>query len=182
MRAVWIGIPESFLEERHRNGQDKRDEVWDGELHMSPPPSAAHQRQFLSLAGALIPVAARRGLEVWGATGLFEHADNYRIPDILIARVEHASKRGVEGAELVIEILSPTSEAREKRPFYASRGVKEIWLIDPITYAFEILSLIDDRYITVHGGRSPLLDVELATLPGTAPKLRISDGDHVVDV
>lgn len=183
MRAVWLEVPEEFLEQRHTYGQDKCDEVWDGVLHMPPLPSSAHARRSLDLAVALIPISERRGLQVWGdCTGIVEHNQNYRIPDAMIARPEHTRSHGLSSAELVVEMLSPNDEAREKLPFYAARGVKEIWLIDPITCAFEILSLLDDRYITVHGGRSPLLDVELATLAGTAPKLRITDGDHVVDV
>lgn len=38
MRAVWIGVPDRFLEERHRLGHDKQDELWEGVLHMVPPP------------------------------------------------------------------------------------------------------------------------------------------------
>ena len=39
-----LQAPESLLEERRRLGNDLFDEVWDGELHMVPPPSRWHQR------------------------------------------------------------------------------------------------------------------------------------------
>jgi hypothetical protein len=32
-----------MLDERRRLGQDVRDEMWDGVLHMVPPPGGAHQ-------------------------------------------------------------------------------------------------------------------------------------------
>ena len=42
-----------------------------------------------------------------------------------IARPEHVSKRGLESAEVVVEILSPHDEARDKFGFYAHANVRE---------------------------------------------------------
>ena len=39
MRAVMLDVPESLLDERRRLGLDVFDEVWEGVLHMVPPPS-----------------------------------------------------------------------------------------------------------------------------------------------
>ena len=51
---------------------------------------------------------------------------------------EHVSERGLESAELVIEMLSPHDEARAKFAFYAHASVREIWLIHPLTRIHEI--------------------------------------------
>jgi hypothetical protein len=33
-----LEVPQAMLDERQRLGLDGRDEMWDGELHMVPPP------------------------------------------------------------------------------------------------------------------------------------------------
>jgi hypothetical protein len=38
MRVVWLEAPGGLLEERRRLGLDIRDEMWDGVLHVVPPP------------------------------------------------------------------------------------------------------------------------------------------------
>ena len=129
-------IPASILEERRRLGHDRFDEVWEGVLHLVPFPSLRHQRIVMRLAVMLHAAAARRGLEVFSQTGLYDPAvrddSEYRGPDVMLASLHHASKRGIEGhAQLVIEVISPNDESRDKLPFYARIGVGEVWLIDP---------------------------------------------------
>jgi Uma2 family endonuclease len=130
---------------------------------------------------ALDPIAKRRGLIVNGdCIGLFEHIKNYRVPDVTLASPEQISKRGLEGAELVVEMLSPHDEARAKFPFYATRGVREIWLIQPETRALEIHALDRGAYTMVAPTRSPLLGIAIDIVDG--PRLRLRDGDDVYDV
>ena len=46
--------------------------------------------------------------------------------------VNNTMRRGINGhAELVIEILSPHDESRQKQPFYAKCGIPAFWIIDP---------------------------------------------------
>ena len=54
MRAVMLDVPESLLDERRRQGLDVFDEVWEGVLHMVPPPSGEHQRLELELGSAFL--------------------------------------------------------------------------------------------------------------------------------
>jgi Uma2 family endonuclease len=44
MRVVLVRVSESELAERRRLGLDRRDEMWEGVLHMTPAPSDEHQR------------------------------------------------------------------------------------------------------------------------------------------
>ena len=186
MRAVFLAVPESFLEERHRLGHDKSDEVWDGEIHMSPPPASIHARRQFDLATALNPIASRRGLRPWIETGLFGpfgSNSNYRVPDISLATPAQVSKRGLESAALVVEMLSPHDESRAKFPFYAKAGVQEIWLLEPESRRHEIHALVEDRYLAIEpdagNTRSPVLAIELSVVDGV---LRLRDGDYVADV
>src|SRR5512142_586587 len=98
MRAVILEVPEHWLEERRRAGADRRDEVWDGVLHMVPQPGFQHQMFAADLEATLRPLAHARGFLIVHETGVFGSLDekNYRVPDISIVDRTHASKRGIE--------------------------------------------------------------------------------------
>ncbi len=71
MRAVLLEVPEAMLAERCRLGLDGRDEVWNGVLHMVPPPGGPHQELSGELYLVLGPLAKHRGLRPYFETGLF---------------------------------------------------------------------------------------------------------------
>jgi Uma2 family endonuclease len=145
MRAVMLEVPEALLEQRRRSGVDRWDEVWEGVLHMVPPPSDPHQAFGTYLLLALGPIATAAGLEARYEGGYFRAADDYRQPDLLFARREHFTDRGLEGpAELVVEVLSPGDESRDKLDFYAAMSVSEVLLVDPVTREFDLLGLAAD--------------------------------------
>src|SRR5438270_5835277 len=107
MRAVMLEVPEHLLEERRRLGHDHRDEMWEGVLHMVPQPLSRHQLLGARLLTALTPAADERRLWAAYETSVFRPGGagfDYRVPDLVFARPERFSERGVEGrAELVVE-------------------------------------------------------------------------------
>ncbi|MBI2892162.1 MAG: Uma2 family endonuclease [Deltaproteobacteria bacterium] len=189
MRAVMLETPESLLEERRRTGADLFDEVWEGVLHMVPPPSVGHQRFGKRLLLVLTPIADARGLESNYETGVFRPSPgplDYRTPDLVFARADRYSDRGVEGrAELVVEIRSRNDESYEKLPFYASLEIPEALVIDPITRAVELFANRAGAMEAVApdsagGVRSSVLEVTFARIDG--PKLRIAWPDGVAEI
>ena len=178
MRVLMLEPPPELIEDRHRKGLDRFDEVWDGVLHMVPPPSHWHQKIERELLKVLEPLARQRGLDYLHEAGLYRSDQNYRVPDLMVFRPEHGSDRGVEAhAEVVIELLSPHDESREKLPFYESLGVKEVFLIDPGTRAVELFALRGSRLVAVPADgdgvfRSAVLGLELRSVAG--PRLRLS--------
>ena len=187
MNAVWIDVSEEFLEERRQLGHDKRDELWEGELHMVPPGSFIHGTVSAAFLIALTPIARRRGLLVrTSEIGVFNPNvdESYRIPDVSVARPEHVSDRGFEGAELVIEVLSPNDESRKKFDFYARIGVREVWLVEPKTRETELYVLRDGAYelspFVAGIATSEVLAITIEIASG--PVLRMRDGDDVYDV
>ena len=176
-----LEVPEELLEDRRRKGLDKRDEVWDGVLHMVPPASGPHQLVGSNLLVVLARIATRHGLQVVYEIGLFDPAkgpSNYRVPDLVLVAPERILERGIDGeATLVVEILSPGDESRDKLPFYARMGVREVWLLHPKTRAIEVFTLREGTLVPLTGEVivSPALGVSLATVDG---KLLI-DGDAV---
>jgi Uma2 family endonuclease len=180
-RAVILSPPRSLLEERRRTGADLRDEIWEGILHMIPPPSTFHQRLSSKLHRVLAPLAEARGLEPYFETGLYRPNSptlDYCVPDLMFARPAVISERGVEGrAELVIELLSRGDESHEKLDFYAQVGVSEALLIDSVTREAELYELRGSRLGLALPGddgfvRVQALEVKLATAPG--PKLALT--------
>jgi len=136
---------------------------------------------------ARLPIGQALGLETFQNFGVYQPNvdNNYRGPDICMARPEHISERGIEGkASLVIEILSPEDESYDKMPFYAKCGIGEMWIIDPATRAHEVYVLRGKTYCAIAPAagvtRSPLLDVELSLADG--PKLRVRWASGVAEI
>jgi len=188
MRAVMLEVPEWVIEQRATMGADRRDEVWDGVLHMVPEPTISHNDFEYELHKALEPVARRLGLRVHQGAAIRDPArewKNYRKPDLVIVRPEHESDAAVEGpAEVAIEVLSPHDESRDKFPFYAERGVAEVWLIEPRTRTFEVFSLGPVGYEPLpprdDGTVHTRLGIALSLVPG--PRLRVRADDHLVEI
>jgi Uma2 family endonuclease len=188
MLASIIDVPESVLDERRRLGLDGFDEMWDGVLHMVPPPSGEHQRLESRMIAALLGVAERRGLVASVETGLFAADDDYRVPDLIASRPEHCTRRGVDHtAEVVVELRSPHDETDEKLPWYAERGVTEIVVVDPPTRSIELFRSEHGQPVRVAphddgGGTLTTLAVRLATVATPdGPRLRIESDGAVTD-
>ena len=181
MRTLIVAPDPEWLEERRKRGIDSKDEVWDGVLHVPPEPTSHHQRIEGRLARVLAPLAETRGLELLQQISILDpatHKKNYRTPDIVVVDPSRLIRRGTEGpVELTIEVLSPDDESREKFPFYAARGVQEIWIVDPDTRDFEVYTLRSGVYFAIlpdEGGRvrAPALDLTLSRRDG--PLLHIA--------
>ncbi|CAN5317877.1 hypothetical protein BH20ACT3_BH20ACT3_03080 [soil metagenome] len=71
MRAVMLDVPAALLAERRVLGHDRFDEMWEGELHMVPPPTEEHQRIGTLLVGAVLSDVKAAGLHIRYETGLF---------------------------------------------------------------------------------------------------------------
>jgi Uma2 family endonuclease len=171
MRAVLLEAPEQLLEERRRKGLDLFDEVWNGVLHMVPPPALWHQRFGTNLVVILAPLAKRLGLEVMYETGIYLGPTDYRTPDVVIARPLDFIRLGLSSAAVVFEIRSPDDEAYEKLDFYAAVGVGEVFILDPDTRLVELFVLRGTKLHAVmpdENGvlRSAVLSVGFATRAG----------------
>jgi Uma2 family endonuclease len=176
VQALFLDAPAAVLDERRRLGLDGRDEVWDGVLHVVPPPGGPHQRLSSAFFIVVGPLVSARRLVPHVETGLFRAADDYRVPDQLYCRPEHLSDRGAEGAELVVEVRSEGDETYRKLPFYAAAGVREVLVLHPHDRRAELFRAVDGELRPVsadaeRGLRSDVLGVHLRTVDG---QLRIT--------
>ncbi len=127
----------------------KRYEILDGDLHVTPSPTARHQKVSLNLTLALAEHARAHGLgQVFAAPlDVILADDSIAQPDILFISNERLPivRDWVHGApDLVIEILSPGTQQRDrtlKRHLYARHGVRELWLVDPEARTGEVFRL-----------------------------------------
>jgi Uma2 family endonuclease len=162
---------EALLERRRRWGADRRDEVWQGVLHVNPAPHGRHaklQAQLLRLLGAYADAA---GLTALGDFNLGDR-DDYRIPDAGLLR-PGPDELYYATVALAIEILSPGGETWDKLPFYAAHGVDELLILDPAAQTIRWLTRSGERYEPI--ARSGLIDLSTDELadqldwPATEP-------------
>lgn len=132
-------------------------ELRDGVLDFLPMPTEFHlalsQILFLAL---LSHIRARGGVVFYAPLRLRVAARRFREPDLLALVHSDDTRRGAEyweGADLVVEIVSPDKPERdyvEKRADYAHAGVTEYWIVDPQTSLVTVLRLDDQQYVE-HG-------------------------------
>lgn len=148
---------QALLERRRRLGQDRRDEVWEGVLHMVPAPSGEHADVAQQLAVVLDAPARAAGLfPTMHEFNLGESEEDFRVPD---GGLHRSRPRGIwfATAAVVVEILSPGDESREKLPFYAAHDVDEILIVDPDAHRVHWFALVDGDYKPTE--RSSLIDL-----------------------
>jgi Uma2 family endonuclease len=99
----------------------------------------------------------------------------FREPDVIYMKAEHAHRRHNEyweGADLVMEVVSPDPKDRErdlriKVRQYARAGIPEYWIIDPQERLIRVLTLVGKAY-KLHGKFTPGMEATSALLPGFA--------------
>jgi len=166
MKSVMLDTPRPLLEERRRLGQDRWDEVWEGVLHMVPPPHESHGRlndrlgfffqahwEFLGLGRTYSEAGVKRpGVPPHPELGGNVPSD-YRTPDrsfLLPERYDRVEGGWIVGGpDAVLEIVSPGDESRAKLPFFLSTGVREVILIDRRTRQVEVLRATDKGFESV---------------------------------
>jgi len=135
--------------------EDRRYEVIDGEPFLTPAPSPKHQDVVLELVRILADFVQRRSLGkvvLSPCDVLLSKFDIFQ-PDIFFiaaGREAIVAEKYIAGApDLVVEVLSPSTESRDreaKAKRYATFGVREMWLVDPIRETIEVLIRSDEGW------------------------------------
>ena len=119
--------------------EDKRYELLDGELVALSSPEEFHQRVSILLGAKLVQFAVENRLgRVYHAPFDVVLSDLDVVqPDLIFVSNERAdiiTPANIQGApDLVVEILSPSTAARDKtfkRSLYARHGITEYWMVD----------------------------------------------------
>jgi Uma2 family endonuclease len=132
-----------------------RYEVIDGKLYVTPPPIERHQNALAELFGRIWPYVKERqlGRVYFAPLGVVLDEENGVQPDLVYVSNERRSiivERGLEGApDLVVEVLSPSTRARDrglKMRRYAAAGIPHYWIIDPLVQTLEAYRLSAQGY------------------------------------
>ncbi len=153
---------DALLKRREALGLDRRDEVWEGVLHINPPPSYRHGRLSSILHALLRPLADAAGLQTVGTVGIGVKDDN-RIPDLTLQRPQDAQPQWQQTAALVVETVSPKDKSWDKFDFYAAHDVDEVLILDPEKRTADWFGLTDGEYKPMeHSGLIDLGPADLA--------------------
>lgn len=140
---------------------DERWELIDGEAHlMSPAPSRAHQQVLALLSQQVLNHFDDKSCDVYFAPfdvrfpkgdEADEEIDTVLQPDlVVICDPEKLDDAGARGApDWIVEILSPATTSRDrvaKRAVYERHGVREYWVVDPVTRDVVVHELSGDAY------------------------------------
>ncbi|MFH5802596.1 Uma2 family endonuclease [Alienimonas sp. DA493] len=163
-----------LLEERRRSGLDRYDEVWDGRYILMPLPGNQHQSIVNRIAFQLTRYLDDAGVSeaVQPGANVSDRSDdwtkNYRCPDVVVYLPGNpAEDRGSHwfgGPDLAVEVLSEGDLALETLPFYASVGVRELWLLDRDPWRLSRFRLQDGALIAdgvAEPGGAPVRSVVL---------------------
>ncbi len=129
-----------------------------GTIEVLPMPSQTHQFIVYYLHHLLLMFITEHKLgRVLGAPFRIKlWSGKYREPDVAVMLKANDSLRQEqfwEGADLVIEVVSPDDPSRDfivKRQEYAQTGIPEYWIVDSRTERIVVLTLQDDHYVE-HG-------------------------------
>jgi Uma2 family endonuclease len=151
-------------------------ELVDGCLEFLPMADPFHQlmaQYFYERLSAYIR-GHRTGIVLMAPCPVRLGQGHLREPDVLLVAPEQLPNRRKPpvGAELVMEVVSPGAESRQrdlvdKRRDYAQAGVSEYWIVDPETESVTVLALDGSEY-RVHGEFKTGESATSVLLPGFA--------------
>lgn len=157
-------------------GEKVRAEWVDGKVELMSPVSVDHD-QLTTLFIGLIQWIANAGDagSVHGAEVMVRlpAQSRRRLPDIKFVCKERSAiiqKNCIEGApDLIVEVVSPDSVARDYRDKYQdylAAGVREYWIVDPLSQSVEVHVLKGKKYV-------PLVEIDGVVTSTVIPQFKL---------
>src|SRR3990170_8067067 len=155
MATIVVEKKKYTYEDYLKTPKDKRYELIDGELLMTPSPTPSHQRVSRKLEFILESIITENNLgEIFYAPcDVYLDNENVVQPDILFIsqdKLNIIGDKNIQGVpNLVIEIISENSVYRDmvqKKRLYARFNVKEYWIVIPEEEEIEVYILEDNTY------------------------------------
>lgn len=158
---------------------DERYELLDGELILVASPNMDHQEAVTNLGTSLSVFVKEHDLGkiYFAPTDVLLTDTQVFQPDLLFVSKDREHIRtpaNIQGApDLIVEVLSPSSVRRDwhdKRGLYASHGVREYWIVDPVHQIVSVL-LLQDGELEVDGTYTEGDTIVSSTLEGFSVSL-----------
>ena len=128
----------------------RREEVWEGVTVIMPEANVEHQDVggFFNTVFSLLFALTKRG-HVNATPNISDREkgwmENYRNPDMAYFSNECAAKNcdthWCGGPDFLLEVVSPDDLCREKLPFYAAVGTREVLILDREPWKLELYQL-----------------------------------------
>jgi Uma2 family endonuclease len=143
----WMeGVVKKLLAEGNRT----HDEVWEGVTYLMPQPDNDHERIaafFIRVFSLLFGMDTASSVQ--GTANLSDRVENwkenYRNPSMAYfaadTDAEDHDSFWYGGPDFLLEIVSPNDMSREKLPFYAGIGTKEVLILDRDPWQLELYQL-----------------------------------------
>lgn len=136
--------------EREATDGARWDEVWDGVYVIVPFPDILHQHLASHLTEPFFAVVEKSPeCRVYAGINVSDREadwlENVRVPDVAVvlegSAAQDCDTHYCGGPDFLVEILTPNDCAREKLPFYAKVGVRELLIVDRAPWALELYRL-----------------------------------------
>ncbi|MXX26289.1 MAG: Uma2 family endonuclease [Caldilineaceae bacterium SB0668_bin_21] len=133
-------------------------ELSHGQLEVLPMPTQSHQLLVIALFELLRNFVRKEelGTVLLAPMRVQLWPGKFREPNILFMSTQNDDRRSDrfwEGADLVMEVVSPDDPERDKvtkRREYAQAGIPEYWIVDPTDSSITVLTLQGQEY-ALHG-------------------------------
>ncbi len=174
MANVYTPPPRTMLEVFESLPEGTLAQLINNQIYMSPAPNTKHQIVLSEIFNSLFNYVKTKhlGRVLVAPFDVFLNKNNVYQPDIIFIANKNSGglkENGFHGApDLIIEILSPATmqfDKEDKKYEYERSGVKEYWIIDPIS------KLAEGFYLENH---------EFIKLPYTEGKLDIKLIDFIL--
>ena len=146
-------LAESILAERRAKGNRTGEEVWEGVTYIMPQPNNEHQdlAMMFALYFGIAVIVGGKGGRIQPSPNLSDRIDdwnkNFRNPDFAYfapdTEADDQDSFWYGGPDFLLEIISPGDLSRDKLPFYARIGTREVLILDRDPWQFELYRLQD---------------------------------------
>jgi Uma2 family endonuclease len=150
-------LAERVREERAAAGSDRWDEVWEGTYMMAPMPNPEHQELVGGFVDAFRESFRGKNAKIYPGVNVSDREvaweSNYRCPDVAVYLSGNPAKECAAhwcgGPDFAVEIVSDDDRTRDKIPFYASVGTRELLIVERDPWILELLRLKDGKLASV---------------------------------
>ena len=158
MANVYTPPPRTMIEVFENLPEGTLAQLINNQIYMSPTPKSIHQIVLAEIFNSLFNYvkANNLGRALVSPFDVFLNQKNVYQPDIVFLANKNLTglkENGFYGApDLIIEILSPATwnfDKEEKKDQYERSGVKEYWVVDPVSKLAEGYYLENNQFVAL---------------------------------